>query len=288
MGLEEEIKELEKRFSEAPDSRLFLPLADALRSAGELQRAVKLCREGLERFPEFASARVLLGECLAELGELALAEETFELLRQEDRENVLVIRKMASLAERQGDPAKAETLYKEAAGFTAEAAVDIEASVAEQLAAPDGEPGEIFLTHTLADIYRLQGHYDRAQEIYRKLLDRDSENRELKKKLEEVEGFLRSGGKLEAVKISAAETEAGDYGAPPDKKIKRQTARSGSPDEPIEERIDAIFRFLLGDQSAPENFSPALGTLAGAPDDPEAYVDMLDHWITGLREAEAQ
>ena len=288
MGLEEEIKELEKRFSEAPDSRLFLPLADALRSAGELPRAVKLCREGLERFPDFTSARVLLGECLAELGELALAEETFELLRQEDRENVLVIRKMASLAERQGDPAKAEILYKEAAGFTAEAAVGIEASVAEQLAAPDGEPGEIFLTLTLADIYRLQGHYDRAHEIYRKLLDRDSENRELKKKLEEVESFLQSGGKPGAGNISSAETESGDYGAAPEKSIKRQAAGSGSPDEPIEERIDAIFRFLLGEQSAPGIASPARGTLAEVPDDPAAYVDMLDHWITGLREAEAQ
>ena len=288
MSLEEEIKELEKRFSEAPDSRLFLPLADALRSAGELQRAVKLCREGLERFPDFTSARVLLGECLAELGELAQAEETFERLRQEDRENFLVIRKMASLAERRGDPVKAEALYKEAAGFSAVESGDLEASVAEKLAAPDGEPGEIFLTHTLADIYRLQGHYDQAHGIYRKLLDRDPENRELQKKLEEVESCFQAGAEPEPGKASAAETETSPDGALSEKIVKPRTAGSMPADEPIEERIDAIFRFLLGDRSAPDNYSAAEEIPGAAPDDPAAYVDMLDDWITGLREAEAQ
>jgi len=99
MGLEEEIRELEKRFAQAPESRLFLPLADALRRAGELERAMKLCREGLERFPDFASARVLLGECLAESGDLEQAEQTLQKLAEEDGENIRVLKGLAALAE---------------------------------------------------------------------------------------------------------------------------------------------------------------------------------------------
>ena len=70
MELEEEITELEKRFAEAPESRLFLPLADALARAGEFERAYDLCRKGLESYPDFTAVRVLMAGCLA--GRIAL------------------------------------------------------------------------------------------------------------------------------------------------------------------------------------------------------------------------
>lgn len=100
MGLHEEISELEQRFAESPDSRLFLPLADALRRAGELERAVKLCRDGLERFPDFNSARVLLGECLADMGELDEAGGILREIAGQDSGNRRIAERLAEIEQR--------------------------------------------------------------------------------------------------------------------------------------------------------------------------------------------
>lgn len=298
MGLEEEIRELEKRFSEAPDSRLFLPLADALRRAGELERAVKLCREGLERFPDFASVRVLLGECLAETGDLEEAEQTLEKLVAEDSENLRVLKGLAGLVERKGNKgkAKAKALYDKvrvleaagvesdtppaqpegetgllepvgepqageeaehhepSAGISTEEPVEVDQAVAE-----DQGSGELFLTHTLADIYRLQGHYEQAYEIYSKLVESEKEDPELKRKLEEVTSHL--GGDSQAaekpVKHSEVERKSSTDIMEPEAKPgtpgiqveKEQVKVGGGLNNRFEERIDRIFRFLLGDES---------------------------------------
>ena len=49
-------------------SRAFAHVAERFRRAGDLDRAVALCREGLDRFPTHVSARVTLGWALLDLG----------------------------------------------------------------------------------------------------------------------------------------------------------------------------------------------------------------------------
>ena len=283
MELEEEIRELEKRFSEAPDSRLFLPLADALRRAGELERAVKLCREGLERFPDFASARVLLGECLAEIGDLEKAEQTLEKLVAEDSENLRVLKRLAGLAEQKGDKDRARALYDqlrtlEAAGAESDtppaqpedeigllepegeppageeaarsepfAEISTEEPVQrDQAVAQDQGPGELFLTHILADIYRFQGHYEQAYEIYSKLVESEKEDHELKRKLEEVTSYL--GGDSQAVEKPVEHSE-------PERKSSTDVADKSQPEvkskQPLESRFDQIVK-IPGIEQPPE------------------------------------
>jgi len=333
MELEEEIRELEKRFSEAPDSRLFLPLADALRRAGELERAVKLCREGLERFPDFASVRVLLGECLAEIGDLEKAEQTLEKLVAEDSENLRVLKGLAGLAEQKGDKDRARALYDqlrtlEAAGAESDtppaqpedeiglfepegeppageeaarsepfAEISAEEPVQrDQAVAQDQGPGELFLTHTLADIYRLQGYYEQAYEIYSKLIESEKEDHELKRKLEEVTSHL--GGDSQAVEKPVEHSEperksSTDVMEPEAKPAtsgiqaeKDEMRAGGGLNNRFEERIDRIFRFLLGDNSD----SPVEGKSGKSgkklPAGSDQFVEMLESWITNLRESE--
>ena len=70
------IRRLEERLAKDPGSPTFAPLADAYRKAGRTREAIKLCRDGLARFPDYATARLVLAKALREDGDLdgALAE----------------------------------------------------------------------------------------------------------------------------------------------------------------------------------------------------------------------
>src|SRR5262245_40987007 len=70
------IRRLEERLAKDPGSPTFAPLADAYRKAGRTQQAIRLCRDGLTRFPDYATARLVLARALREEGDLdgALAE----------------------------------------------------------------------------------------------------------------------------------------------------------------------------------------------------------------------
>src|SRR6266478_10237490 len=77
------IRRYEERLAKDPGSLAFAPLADAHRKAGRPEEAVRLCREGLARFPEYATARLILAKALLDGGdpEAALAEVRLILQR---------------------------------------------------------------------------------------------------------------------------------------------------------------------------------------------------------------
>jgi len=358
MELEEEIRELERRFSEFPDSRLFLPLADALRRAGELERAIKLCRDGLERFPEFTSARVLLGECLRELGRLDEAEKVLEEVRATDSQNLRVLKNLADMASKRGEEEKARQLSHrireleeteslgergvetpsaqeqtlqsvEASGDFSleemkeepalEAAPESKAAHQEEMNFDAQGPGEMFLTHTLADIYRLQGHYEQAYEIYRKLLEDNREDPVLRKKIEEVSSYLDSAETPEEAGELHLPEKNGLKGSAPlqeeplkeafweDEKLAnkgvaatqeitqgKRISREESPVElsedmtqGIEKRIDGIFRFLLGDEFSGPDEQIVLDSGFDSPAEPDKFLEMLENWISSLKPADA-
>jgi tetratricopeptide (TPR) repeat protein len=70
------IRRHEERLARDPSSLAFAPLADAYRKSGRTREAIALCREGLGRFPEYATARLVLAKALLDEGEseAALAE----------------------------------------------------------------------------------------------------------------------------------------------------------------------------------------------------------------------
>jgi tetratricopeptide (TPR) repeat protein len=70
------IRRHEERLARDPSSLAFAPLADAYRKSGRTREAIALCREGLGRFPEYATARLVLAKALLDDGEseAALAE----------------------------------------------------------------------------------------------------------------------------------------------------------------------------------------------------------------------
>jgi tetratricopeptide (TPR) repeat protein len=70
------IRRYEERLAKDPASLAFAPLADAYRKAGRIGEAIRLCREGLGRFPQYGTARLILAKALLDNGdpEGALAE----------------------------------------------------------------------------------------------------------------------------------------------------------------------------------------------------------------------
>jgi len=105
-----EIEKLEKRWAENPKGRNFAPLADAYRKAGELDRAIELCKAGLERHPDYVSAHIVYGRCFLDLKNDTTASQVFRKVLELDPENVLGLKLLADIAERGGR-------YDEAVGW---------------------------------------------------------------------------------------------------------------------------------------------------------------------------
>lgn len=71
-----QIRRAEDRLARDPASLAFAQLADLYRKAGRTQDAVTLCREGLDRYPQYVTARLILAKAHMADGALddALAE----------------------------------------------------------------------------------------------------------------------------------------------------------------------------------------------------------------------
>ena len=83
----------------AEETAAFAGVAERFRRAGELERAVALCREGLHRFPDHLSARVTLGWALMDLRKYNEARAELEQVLKRAPDNLAAIRGLAQLHE---------------------------------------------------------------------------------------------------------------------------------------------------------------------------------------------
>jgi hypothetical protein len=70
-----------------PSESSFVRLAEAYRREGLLGDAIRICREGLTRFPTSLRGRILLGQILLEQGETPEATAEFDRVERESSEN---------------------------------------------------------------------------------------------------------------------------------------------------------------------------------------------------------
>ncbi|HEX2201799.1 MAG TPA: tetratricopeptide repeat protein, partial [Longimicrobium sp.] len=106
------IDDLKARHAENP-SRFFMPLAKALREAGETAEAEALLREKLKVHPGYLSAHVLLGSCLADRGALAEARNEFQYVLSVDPQNLIALRTLGDIAAARGERDQARRWYQE-------------------------------------------------------------------------------------------------------------------------------------------------------------------------------
>ena len=102
MAYTSEIDKLEARFRDNPKGRNFAPLADAYRKAGLIDNAIDLCQNGLKLHPDYVSAYIVYARCLVDKKDDAGAQGVFQQVLELDSENIIALRGLAELAERNG------------------------------------------------------------------------------------------------------------------------------------------------------------------------------------------
>lgn len=78
MPTADDIRALEARLGREPSSQAFAALAEAYRRAGRVDEAVALCRQGLERYPGYSTARFILAKALLDREDVAGARSEVE------------------------------------------------------------------------------------------------------------------------------------------------------------------------------------------------------------------
>jgi hypothetical protein len=106
------IDELRKKLDKEPGSRLFAQLAEELRKDGDLEDAIGVAREGLQKHPNYPSARMTLGRALFDTGDWPAARAEFELVLKGAPDNILASRLLAESLENLGDASGAVAQYK--------------------------------------------------------------------------------------------------------------------------------------------------------------------------------
>ncbi len=108
----EVIDHYEVLLAREPNSRAFAQLADAYRQQGRSADAIAVCARGLERYPTYVGARLILARALAEHGDVARAEAEFRRVLEQTPDHIPAHRALGELLRLQGRPAEALAVYE--------------------------------------------------------------------------------------------------------------------------------------------------------------------------------
>ncbi len=200
----DDLQSLMERYKRGTDSRVFAPLADAYRKNGEVDRAIEILEKGLERYPAYASAHVILGKCFYDKGATERAKGEFLRVLELDAENMVALKFMGDILLAEDRHAQAVEYYRKILAIDptndaiARALKEMEASfVVKEIdlgsakGVRDERPREL-ATMTLAGIYAAQGYYNKALRIYGEVLEREPQNKEAKEMVAKLESILTS------------------------------------------------------------------------------------------------
>jgi tetratricopeptide (TPR) repeat protein len=145
-----EITKLTERISKDPKSKLFVPLAEEYKKAGDMEMSIHVLTEGLKNNPGYVTARSFLGKLLFEKGDLSGAQKEFEEVAKAIPDNLMAQRKLGDLYILQDRAADALKHYKIALSLnprdqeTASLVADVEAGrdVKARLFKPKPQPVE--------------------------------------------------------------------------------------------------------------------------------------------------
>ncbi len=146
-SLESQIRKLRSLFWSDRDQegQAFVALAEAYRRSGDLDQAVDLLNEGLERHPHHTSGIVVLGRVHRDRGEVSEARAAFERVVELDGENIEAIRGLGEVAAAEGAVEEARDRFQKVLELDPDdsdamtALLDLETAV-EQASGPDTPP----------------------------------------------------------------------------------------------------------------------------------------------------
>jgi tetratricopeptide (TPR) repeat protein len=188
------IRRYEERLARDPTSLAFAPLADAYRKTGRVRDAIRLCREGLERFPQYVTARLILAKALLDEGDPDAALSEVQGILEASPHEAQAHRLAADLHRRAGALAAAVGHLEQAVRLDpgdreSRALLDVlgaggsvsDGSALKQLLADD-----TFVTMSFGRLCLEQGLIDEAAQIFLRLLGRDLRHAGARAGLEEA------------------------------------------------------------------------------------------------------
>lgn len=107
-----EIAKLTERISKDPKSKLFVPLAEEYKKAGDVEMSIYVLQEGLKNNPSYVTARSFLGRLLVEKGDLSAAQKEFEEVVKAIPDNLMAHRKLGDIYALQDRGTDAANHYK--------------------------------------------------------------------------------------------------------------------------------------------------------------------------------
>jgi tetratricopeptide (TPR) repeat protein len=188
------IRRYEERLARDPRSLAFAPLADAYRKAGRARDAIRLCREGLERFPHYVTARLILAKALLDDGHPDGALAEVQAILAGSTQEAQAHRLAGELYRRAGSLGDAVRHLEQAVRLDpgdreSRALLDV-------LGAGGAVPDSSALKHLLVDdtfatlsfgtLCLEQGLVDEAAQIFLRLLHRDPGHARARARLEEA------------------------------------------------------------------------------------------------------
>jgi tetratricopeptide (TPR) repeat protein len=108
----EDIERLKEKVDKDPNSKLFIPLAEEYKKAGMFDEAIGVLARGLERQPEYMSARVSLGKIYLSRSMLEEARAEFEKVISNIPDNLYAHRKLAEIYRNLGEKDRAVKEFK--------------------------------------------------------------------------------------------------------------------------------------------------------------------------------
>jgi tetratricopeptide (TPR) repeat protein len=180
----DDIRHLETRLAREPGSQAYAALAEAYRRAGRSEEAVALCRQGLERYPAYATARFVLAKALLDRDDVEAARGELAQFLEGEPDHEPALRLAAECALRQADPQGALGLVRRLAALdpddrgiqgqlrALETAVGRSRGAAESGGLWALLADDTYATVTFGDLCVAQGLLDEATAVFARLVAR--------------------------------------------------------------------------------------------------------------------
>ena len=196
MPIADEIRHYETRLAREATCQAYAALAEAYRRAGRTEDAIRLCREGLGRFPGYSTARLVLAKALLDRRELAETRREIELFLAEEPDHEPALRIAVECALRLGDPRGALGHLRRLQGLDPQDR-GIQGLV-RALGTASGEKGPVgeglwpllgddrFATITFGDLCVAQGLLDEATAVFSRILIRQPDHETARARLADL------------------------------------------------------------------------------------------------------
>lgn len=203
MPTADEIRQYEVRLRREPSSQAYAALGEAYRRAGRVDEAIAVCRQGLERYPGYSTARFVLAKACRDGDDLATARAEVDRFLRAEPDHEPALRLAAECALRLGDPVAAlDPLRRLSMLDPHDRSVQAQLRALEVAAGWSRSAGEAgglwpllsadtFATMTFGDLCLAQGLLDEATAVFGRIAIRTPDHEGARARLAEI-GLART------------------------------------------------------------------------------------------------